>query len=85
MPWQHIKNRRNEVIFLIRRGNLYLNAATVNGAYAMGFSNMYGSITRGKKANIIITKPMDSYAQIPYEFAHDPIDTVIINGQVLVK
>jgi len=51
----------------------------------MGFSNMYGSITRGKKANIIITKPMDSYAQIPYEFAHDPIDTVIINGQVLVK
>ena len=62
-----------------------INAATVNGAYAMGFSNMYGSITRGKKANIIITKPMDSYAQIPYEFAHDPIDTVIINGQVLVK
>ncbi|WP_299116627.1 imidazolonepropionase [uncultured Winogradskyella sp.] len=60
-----------------------INAATVNGAYAMGFSNMYGSITRGKKANIIITKPMDSYAQIPYEFAHNPIDTVIINGQLL--
>ncbi|MBT8245171.1 MAG: imidazolonepropionase [Winogradskyella sp.] len=60
-----------------------INAATVNGAYAMGFSNMYGSITRGKKANIIITKPMESYAQIPYEFGHNPIDTVIINGQVL--
>ena len=62
-----------------------INAATINGAYAMGFSNMYGSITRGKKANIIITKPMDNYAQIPYEFAHNPIDTVIINGQVLEK
>ncbi|GGI57374.1 imidazolonepropionase [Winogradskyella haliclonae] len=60
-----------------------INAATINGAYAMGFSNMYGSITRGKKANIIITKPMDSYAQIPYEFGHNPIDTVIINGQIL--
>ena len=34
-----------------------INAATVNGAYAMGFSNMYGSITRGKKANIIIVLP----------------------------
>ena len=60
-----------------------INAATINGAYAMGISNMYGSITRGKKANIIITKPMDSYAQIPYEFGHNPIDTVIINGQLL--
>jgi len=60
-----------------------INAATINSAYAMGFSNMYGSITRGKKANIIITKPMDSYAQIPYEFGHNPIDTVIINGTLL--
>ena len=60
-----------------------INAATINGAYAMGFSNMYGSITRGKKANIIITKPMDSYTQIPYKFAHNPIDIVIINGQIL--
>ena len=59
-----------------------INAATINGAYAMGFSNMYGSITRGKKANVIITKPMEDYAQIAYEYGHDPIDTVIINGQV---
>ena len=62
-----------------------INAATINGAYAMGISNMYGSITRGKKANVIITKPMESYAQIPYEFAHDPIDTIIINGQIFNK
>ncbi|MBU2921249.1 imidazolonepropionase [Winogradskyella psychrotolerans] len=60
-----------------------INAATINGAYAMGISNMYGSITRGKKANLIITKPMNHYSEIPYAFAHDPIEQVIINGQLL--
>ncbi|WP_179319810.1 imidazolonepropionase [Winogradskyella helgolandensis] len=60
-----------------------INAATVNGAYAMGISNMYGSITRGKKANIIITKPMNHYSEIPYAFAHNPIEQVIVNGQLL--
>ena len=60
-----------------------INAATINGAYAMGISSMYGSITRGKKANIIITKPMDHYSEIPYAFAHNPIEQVIINGQLL--
>lgn len=60
-----------------------INAATINGAYAMGISNMYGSITRGKKANLIITKPMESYASIPYEFGHNPVDQIIINGQLL--
>ena len=60
-----------------------INAATVNGAYAMGISNMYGSITRGKKANLIITKPMNDYSEIPYAFAHNPVEQVIINGQLL--
>ncbi|WP_179334761.1 imidazolonepropionase [Winogradskyella costae] len=60
-----------------------INAATVNGAYAMGISNMYGSITRGKKANLIITRPMNHYSEIPYAFAHNPVEQVIINGQVL--
>ena len=60
-----------------------INAATVNGAYAMGISNMYGSITRGKKANLLITKPMNHYSEIPYAFAHNPIEQVIINGQLL--
>jgi len=60
-----------------------INAATINGAYAMGISNMYGSITRGKKANLIITKPMNHYSEIPYAFAHNPIEQVIINGQLL--
>ena len=59
-----------------------INAATINGAYAMGISNMYGSITRGKKANINISKPLGSYHSIPYEFGDNPIETVIVNGVV---
>lgn len=60
-----------------------INAATINGAYAMGISNMYGSITRGKKANLIITKELSSYQAIPYELGNNCIDTIIINGEIL--
>ena len=58
-----------------------INAATINGAYAMGVSNQYGSICRGKKANLIITTPINHYHYLPYAFGDDLIDTVIINGQ----
>lgn len=57
-----------------------INAATLNGAYAMGISNQYGSITKGKKANIIITKNVPSYNYLPYAFGENNIDQVIING-----
>ncbi|TPV32409.1 imidazolonepropionase [Paucihalobacter ruber] len=57
-----------------------INAATINGAYALGLSSMYGSITRGKKANIIITKPISGYQLLPYSFGENLIDTVIVNG-----
>lgn len=60
-----------------------INAATINGAYAMGISNQYGSITKGKKASLIITKPISSYNYLPYAFGDNHIDTVIINGQVI--
>ncbi len=59
-----------------------INAATINGAYAMGISNMYGSITKGKKANVIITKKVPSYNFLPYAFGDNHIDTVLINGNV---
>lgn len=57
-----------------------INAATINGAYALGLSNMYGSITRGKKANLIITKPISSYQYLPYAFGENLIDSTIVNG-----
>ncbi|HEY0091402.1 MAG TPA: amidohydrolase family protein, partial [Flavobacterium sp.] len=60
-----------------------INAATINGAYAMGVSSTHGSVTIGKKANVIITKTLSSWYQIPYAFGSNYIDKVIINGQVL--
>lgn len=60
-----------------------LNAATLNGAYAMGLETSHGSITVGKKANIIITKPLHSFYEIPYCFATNLIDSVWVNGERL--
>ncbi|MFH4966369.1 imidazolonepropionase [Gaetbulibacter sp. M235] len=60
-----------------------INAATINGAYAMGISDDYGSITIGKKANLIITKEIPSYYYLPYAFGDNHIDKVIINGKLI--
>lgn len=60
-----------------------INAATINGAYAMGISETHGSITVGKKANLIITKPIHSYYQLPYAFGSNLIDTVLIEGEII--
>ena len=60
-----------------------INAATINAAYAMDLSKSHGSITKGKKASIIITKPIESFYQIPYAFGSNLIETVIINGAIL--
>jgi imidazolonepropionase len=59
-----------------------INAATINGAYAMGISETHGSITIGKKANLIITKPIPSYYQLPYAFGSNLIDTILIEGKI---
>jgi len=58
-----------------------INAATINGAKAMGVSQLCGTITPGKKANFIITKFISSYAAIPYFFGSDMIDKVFISGK----
>lgn len=60
-----------------------INAATINGAYAMGLSKTHGSITKGKSANLIITKPLASYYQLPYAFGSNLIDQVIIEGELI--
>ena len=60
-----------------------INAATLNGAYAMDISKTHGSITIGKKANIIITKPLNSIYELPYAFGSNLIDLVIIEGEIV--
>lgn len=57
-----------------------INAATINGAYAMGLSRTHGSITKGKTANLIITKKIPSYGYLPYAFGSNLIDCMILNG-----
>ena len=60
-----------------------INAATLNGAYAMELEKELGSITVGKKANLIFTKPIPSLAYLPYSFGTDLIDKVMINGEFI--
>ncbi len=60
-----------------------INAATLNGAYAMNLSKTHGSITLGKKANIIITKPINSIYELPYAFGSNLIDSVLIEGTII--
>ena len=57
------------------------NACTINTAYAMGVSDTLGSITKGKKANLIITKPIPSLAFIPYSHQTPFIERIILNGK----
>jgi imidazolonepropionase len=59
-----------------------VNAATINGAHAMELSDSLGSISLGKKANLIITKPMQSIAYMPYAFGTNWIDKVMIAGEL---
>lgn len=60
-----------------------INAATINGAYAMELGNEVGSITVGKKANLIFTKPIPSLAYLPYSFGNNLIDKVMIGGEFI--
>lgn len=58
-----------------------INAATINGAFAMGLKDELGSITVGKKANLIFTRPVSSLAYLPYAFGSNLIDKVMIDGE----
>ena len=60
-----------------------INAATLNGAYAMELGVELGSITRGKRANLIFTHPIPSLAYLPYAFGTNLIDKVMINGDFI--
>jgi imidazolonepropionase len=60
-----------------------VNAATINGAYAMSLGDMLGSITPGKWANLILTRPVPSLAYLPYAFGTDHIGRVMIRGEFI--
>ena len=60
-----------------------INAVTLNSAYAMGISDTHGSITVGKKANLIITKDISSYNYIPYAFGGNHVEKVVLGGSNL--
>lgn len=60
-----------------------VNAATINGAFAMELENEVGSIAVGKRANLIFTKPIPSLAYLPYSFGTNLIDKVMIDGIII--
>lgn len=62
-----------------------INAATINGAFAMELGDTVGSITVGKKANLIFTRPIPSLSYLPYAFGTNLIDKVMVNGQFYRK
>lgn len=58
-----------------------INAATINGAFAMDVEKETGSITVGKKANLIVTKSMPSLQYLPYAFGENMIEKVMLAGE----
>jgi imidazolonepropionase len=60
-----------------------INATTINSAYAMGLSDEMGSIAKGKKANVFITKEIPTYDFMPYAYTSNLIDIVILNGKIV--
>jgi len=60
-----------------------INAVTINSAYAMGLSKEYGSIARGKVANFFITKPIPTYAFMPYAYGSNKVSQVVLNGKLV--
>jgi len=59
-----------------------LAASTINGAFAMEANKQVGSLEVGKRANIILTKPMDSLDFFPYNFGDSNIEKVFVNGEI---
>ena len=60
-----------------------INATTINTAYAMGISDMLGSIAVGKKANVFITKDIPTYEYLPYYYGTNKVDKIILNGEII--
>ena len=61
-----------------------INAATINGAYAMGLSHKTGSITKGKIANVVITSEIESINDLSYFYGDNLVDKILINGEEII-
>lgn len=61
-----------------------INAMTINGAYAMDLSDELGTITKGKRANVFITKDIPTYEFMPYYYGSNKVNSVILNGKVVL-
>ncbi len=60
-----------------------MNAMTLNAAYALELSETHGSISKNKKANLIITKKVNGLAYLPYSFGENLIENVIVAGKLI--
>jgi len=60
-----------------------IHATTINAAYALELQKDFGSITKGKTASLIITKPISSYSFIPYAFGSNHVERMILKGEVI--
>jgi imidazolonepropionase len=60
-----------------------LNAVTLNGAYAMGLEKTHGTVTVGKAASLVVTRPIPSFGFMPYAYGSSQIEKVIINGKII--
>ena len=59
-----------------------INASTINSAFLMGIGDGYGTITKGKGANVFVTRKIPSYQYFPYAFSSDLIEMVILDGEI---
>jgi imidazolonepropionase len=60
-----------------------INASTINTAYALELQKTHGTITKGKVANVFITKEIPSISFLPYAFGSQLIETVILKGKLI--
>lgn len=60
-----------------------LSALTINGAAALGLSADRGAVTVGRRADLVVSKPVPSLAYLPYSFGEELVERVIINGKTV--
>jgi imidazolonepropionase len=60
-----------------------INAATIVGARAMELEKEMGTLAVGKRANLWISRPMNTLAVLPYHFGSNLVEKVVLNGQAL--